>query len=188
MRVDPLVGEHTQTRGRLGRLNTGAPPLSPGRGAQGLESSCWGRETSSSCISEWACESTGKAARENQGGCAEPRKGRLDVSRAAEMGCPLLQNTKHTQAEPPLGSSDTVMSQLVMEQLNSAVKEPSGDPEPHSNKPEAGGSRSPWVTSSSGFGPDYQMGWPDRSRILHWDTCELSKIHWRVSANVGLGG
>lgn len=34
----------------------------------------------------------------------------------------------------------------------------------------------PWVTSSSGFDPNYQMGWPDRSQILHWDTCELSRI------------
>lgn len=64
------------------------------------------------------------------------------------MGCPLLQNTKHTQAEPPVGSSDTLMSQLVMEQLNSAVKEPSGDPEPHGNKPGAGGSRSPVLSLS----------------------------------------
>lgn len=63
------------------------------------------------------------------------------------MGCPLLQNTKHTQAEAPLGSSDTLMSQLVMEQLNSAVKEPSGDPEAHGNKPGAGGSMSPALLS-----------------------------------------
>lgn len=86
------------------------------------------------------------------------------------MGYPLLQNTKHTQAEPPLGSSDTLTSQLVMEQLNSAVKEPSGNPEPHGNKPGAGGSRSPallpWVTSSSGFGPNHRMGGQTEAKLL----------------------
>lgn len=59
---DGPCGEQRQTRSCRGRLNTGAPALSPERGAQGLQSSCWGRETSSSCISERACGSTaGKA-------------------------------------------------------------------------------------------------------------------------------
>lgn len=69
------------------------------------------------------------------------------------MGCPLLQNNKHTQAEPSVGSSNTLMSQVVMEQLNSAAKEPRGDPEPHGNKPGAGGSRSPVLLSLSHIQP-----------------------------------
>lgn len=62
------------------------------------------------------------------------------------MSCPLPQNAKLTQAETTLGS-DTLMSQLVMEQLNFRVKEPSGDLEPHSNKLGAEGSRNPALLS-----------------------------------------
>lgn len=63
------------------------------------------------------------------------------------MSCPLPQNAKLTQAETTLGSSDTLMSQLVTEQLNFRVKEPSGDLEPHSNKLGAEGSRNPALLS-----------------------------------------
>lgn len=85
------------------------------------------------------------------------------------------QHQAHS-AEPPPGSADTVMSQLVMEQLNGQWWNPGGP-----RTPEHAWSRASrslcclWVTSSSGFGPKYQMGWPDRSQILHWDTCELSR-------------
>lgn len=72
------------------------------------------------------------------------------------MSCPLPQNAKLTQAETTLGSSDTLMSQLVTEQLNFRVKERSGDLEPHSNKLGAEGSRNPALLSlghiSSGCG------------------------------------
>lgn len=50
------------------------------------------------------------------------RRGKASLRcESCEMGCSLLQDTRHTPAEPPRGSADTVMSQQVMEQLNNSA-------------------------------------------------------------------